>query len=259
MSECQTGCGRPTQDMLCADCLGRLRADLRHLPDLYAELVVTLTRQDRLTGQGDRTTGQSETVLPYKPAASEVRWAADNVVSTWARDVAETYPHRPLTATSTPEAAEWLVGVSGLLAEHPAAGELYDEITDSVAQMRRAIDRPGEQIALGECGAEGGTCDERLYSPPQRGVVRCPACGSEWDVRQRSEQLARQLDDQLDTAATIARALVQVGISVTSAMIRGYAHRETIRQYGPHPLDTMARPRYRVGDVLDIVTRQEAD
>lgn len=266
MAECSTGCGQPTQDMLCSTCLTHLVTDLRQIqtrgqmPGLYAELEVTLTRQDKLTTAGDKVKGQGETALMFNAAASEVKWVLDNTITTWARDVAETYPHRPLMATSTPEAAEWMADGAGLLAEHPAAKELHDEITDVAQQVRRIIDRPVDRVALGECGAvvDDVTCTQKLDAMPHHVQVHCPTCGTTWDTRKRQEQLARSVDDQLDNAATIAHALFSLGYTVTPAMIRGYAHRGKLTAHGPLPGDSMERPRYRVGDVMDLLIGKKA-
>lgn len=263
MAECSTGCGRPTQDMLCSGCLTKLTTDLRQLvhcgkmPGLYEELMVTLTRQDQLTGQGDRTTGQGETPLPYKPSASEVRWALDNTVSTWARDIAETYPHRPLTATSTVEAAEWMADGAGLLAEHPAAGELFDEVTDAIAQVRRVIDRLSEGVYLGRCGSmfEGVQCPDDVYAHPGRDIAQCGTCGATHDVEHRRQSMLGELEDHLDTSLRVAQMVSALGVSVSDATIRKWVERRKLRpvQHAPPKYPGgQRRPLYRVGDVVAV-------
>jgi hypothetical protein len=56
--------------------------------------------------------------------------------------------------------------------------------------------------------------------------------------------------DHLTYAETIARALSGWGWKVTSAQIRGYAHRHRLLAHGA---DEHERPLYRVGDVVDLL------
>jgi hypothetical protein len=124
-----------------------------------------------------------------------------------------------------------------------------------VRQIRRMIDRAPDKIYLGQCGFEidGEACPQDLYVLPSRDSVHCPTCGSDWDTQARREHLLRVVEDQLDTATDISRALSPLHQPVTASMIRGYARRGKLASYAPHPRDKRALPRYRTGDVLDLL------
>lgn len=285
MSDCTTGCGRPTQVSLCSYCLSEMVTGLRQLatggvervrthvvptpglrpedprvtkkvidrrPGLYEELQVTIARLDKISSQGLKVTGTGESSLTFRPKASEVRWSLDNTVSTWARDVAETYPHLTLSATTTPEAAEWMANVAGLLAEHPAANEMHDEITYAVSQVKRTIDRFAEKIRLGPCGAvfEGVVCEEDLYGSKDKPTVRCKTCGTEHDAAARWESLRASVRGTLATAAEIATAAVTIyGSKLNVKTIRTWAKRKRITNYASSDKD---EPLHKVGEVLDF-------
>ncbi|MGW4127980.1 hypothetical protein [Amycolatopsis japonica] len=275
-------CSRPTETNLCVEHRDLLVAALRALaggnvnrrdreeshhdrearPGLYDELLVTLTRQSNTgTASIGWVSGETETSVPFHTAASDTRVVADNVIGTWARAVADLYSHLSLTATTTTEAARWLATFPGLLAEHPAAGEMYADITGIVARIQRVIDRPLDKVYVGQCGADlldddGGEprlCERDLYANPNRAWVDCPECGGSWDVADRKTYLLAAVEDQLATPSEISRALSRFYEPVSTSMIRGYAHRGRLTPHPPHPHDPKRAPRYRVGDVLDLL------
>lgn len=259
---CATGCGRPTETMLCADCVRQLVADLRALVDggrdasgalragLLAELDTTAARQHVLGDPVGVRSRAAETPLPYHPAAVELRWTVDNTVTTWARDVAETNGH-VAAWTSVADAAAWLARRHRELARHPAADELADEIGHVVTQVRAVIDRPRERVYLGPCE----TCGADLYALPQASVVDC-RCGERVDVRERRDWLLDVVEQRLATASEISRALpTLVNAPVTASMVRGYAKRGRIMAQGT---DQRGMPLYRIGDVIALVTRRLA-
>jgi hypothetical protein len=60
--------------------------------------------------------------------------------------------------------------------------------------------------------------------------------------------------DQLADSTMVSRALTGLtGRPVTDSMIRGYAHRGRITRYPPHPFDPANKPRYRMGEVIDLL------
>lgn len=285
MSDCTTGCGRPTQVSLCTYCLSEMVTGLRQLatggverirkhrvptpgtkpdeqpmkdvvdrrPGLCEELDVTLARLDKIgSTPGMRVTGEGERAFPFSPPASLVRGTLDNTISTWARDVAETYPHLTLTSSSTPEAAAWMANVAGLLAEHPAANEMYDQITYAVDQVKATIDRFAEKIRLGPCGAvyEGIVCEEDLYGSKDKDTVRCKTCGSEHDAAARWESIRASVRESLATAAEIAGAAVTIyGQKLNVKTIRTWANRCRIETHGTNG---DREPLHKVGEVLDF-------
>ncbi len=275
---CQAiGCDRPTETNLCRRSLDELTTALHELagstverrnrdesthdkeprPGLYADLLDTLTRQSNTgTASIGWITGETETSIPFHAAASDTRQLADTTIGTWARSLADLHPHLTLTATTTPDAAGWMATFPGLLAEHPQAGHMHADITSLVARIRRVIDRPPDKVYVGQCGAileDGTDCPADLYAAPNRAWVECPSCGGSWNVTDRKQFLLQAVEDQLATPGEISRALSTLMEQVSASMIRSYAHRGRLNPHPPHPHDEKHRPRYRVGDVLDLL------
>lgn len=253
------GCDRPTQDAICGTCITQLVTDLRQLAPggLCSELEITLTRQSKMGNGAKVKTKASETPIPYNPEASEVRWVLDNTISTWARDVAETYPHLSLTATSTAEAAEWLAGLRGLLAEHPAAAQMHDEVTSIAHRVRITIDRPSDtRIYLGMCGDVAGRygCLGRVYAGASFADGRCDRCQALHDVASRRARMLRALSNQKITAPEISRLLRALGVEVSVEEIQTVARNGKIKSVG---MDRHKRRSYRVGDVIRVFVGPE--
>lgn len=270
-SPCVTRCGRETTDYLCRDCRSLLTGELRALvdggrdqtgarrPGLLDELDDTVSRRHVLssgTPLGVRARSP-EAPVPFHETAAELRNHADNAISTWARELAEDHPHWSGYPNTIAGAAAWLSRRGQALAIHPAADECFDALTGLVSRIRIVIDRARERTYLGPCTAEtdtGRRCGDDLYALPEAEWVTCSACGATVAVGERRAWLLRVVDDQLATAAEISRALpTLLDAPVTAAMIRGYAHRGRLASRGT---DREGRLRYRVGDVIELVTRQ---
>lgn len=245
---CVTGCGQVSGGYyLCRGCTDDLVAELRRVPSLGRQLDITVARQTA-TGTGVGVASRSaERPLPVDLTAAEAARDLHNVLGTWARDLAER-TGAPLDVDDDVNgAATWLLGHVSTMRTHPAADELHDEITDAIARAWRVVDRPAPRLFAGPCDL----CGSDLYGRPHAAILRCGQCGTEYDAAVRREWLLDQARDQLATPSTIARALPGLlGRAVTPAMIRGWAHRGRL---AARPADTDGRPRYRVGDVIDVV------
>lgn len=241
---------------------GQERAVAYYHRSLCAELDLTITRQQKFGVAGAGGARPTSSPLPFSRRAAELAAELRNTISTWARDLAETYPHLNPRYRSVASAADWMATVPGLLAEHPAAGEMHRDITGLVERVLRVIDRPADKVYLGQCGAElgdGAVCEADIYAPPGRAVVQCPACKAAWELTARQDYLLKAVEDQLATAVEASRALSRLDRPVTAAMIRGYAHRGRLTQHPPHPHDPYRYPRYRIGDVMDILRELEQE
>ncbi|SFO83202.1 hypothetical protein SAMN05421810_101104 [Amycolatopsis arida] len=245
--------------MLCAACLGELVAALRALltdgaggPGLLAELNTTLSRQ-HTTSPGPGVVGQAAArPMPYHEAASETSWVLANTITTWAREVHACNPHLLPPAGSTAAAAAWLVGLPGLLALHPAADELHDEITHVVARVRRVIDRPPDRIYAGPCDApiEGERCPDHLYAHPGANRVQCGTCGTEHDVTERRNWM---IDYAAGLRVTATVALGWARLLLDKTIPRGTWDSWVSRgRIVPHGTDGRGRPVYRFGTVRDL-------
>lgn len=267
------GCDRPTQTNLCPACLTETVTSIRELaysysdghrrPGLVQDLQDTAVRRDHTGAGGVGIVARAaEQPVPFHEDASTLLVQVRYDVTRWARNVAATYPHLTLTATTVPEAAEWMGTFPNLLAEHPYASTLHAEMLSTARQIRRMIDRAPDKVYLGQCGYEERqqVCLQDLYALPHSPYVRCPTCGSDWDTQARRDHLLTVVENQLETATEISRALSRLARPVSAAAIRGYAHRGKLTPHPPRHDDPRQDPLYRIGDVLDLLhnTQKEA-
>lgn len=262
------GCTNSTEPEVygCGLCLGRLDGALVEVADLVDELDATIARQTR-TGQrvGSRP---AETGLPFNDGAAEVARDLRSVLSTWVRDLWETHAPRRMMPTGAtdadgrpvtvaeldpldlddtlPDMAAWLRRHPSWIAEHPAAGELVDEIGDAVERARRAVDLAPARVYCGPCP----DCGADLYARPDRALVRCRECDTRHDVDGLRAALLDAARGHLGTAAEVARALPRLlGRDLSANTVRTWARAGKLPRRAP---DEHGRPRYRVGDVIDL-------
>lgn len=327
------GCGRPAPHAnLCRTCSDTLLADLRALirhpgvdqrgvplPGLVADLITTLSRSDRVGHASVGVITRTPTPqLPFAEHAADALSVLRGVLSSWIRDLWETYaprgpewypiadvaladgqaavieqatyaiapgtvvaipdadvqvwttedgtvtvqlrrihdPHRPQGAAPTltcgdslEDMAAWLTRHPSWMTGHPAAAELYDEITAAVARAQRVVDRRADRRFAGACGAviENVTCVEYLFAHLDQPFIRCPTCGSLWDVDERRRYLIGYAEARVPmTAAEIAEHLSGAGVTVTAAAIRAYKARDRIHAVGK---DHRGNPTYYIQDV----------
>lgn len=175
----------------------------------------------------------------------------------------------PLTVDDTlPDLAAWLLRHPSWIRTHAAAEELYDELVGGIRGGWRAVDRPADLKFLGICPAvlvdedsgDEWVCGGELYARPAAVYVVCPGCQAPYAVDQRRTSLLDDVADQLLSATEMSRALPGLlAQPVTAAQVRGLAHRGRLASHPPHPLDVRAAPRYRVGDVVELLTELAAE
>lgn len=246
-------CSYPSPDgRICWTCTGHLRKDLAAALELTDELAVTISKQDKISDGGRRARGSIP--LPYRPDAAEVAWVYQRTLASWVRILDGPAPF----AASTPALADWLTARLDLIRRDPLAGELVDEIAWATNRAFIAIDRPPTLTYLGPCScspdARGRPVE--IYARPNAVETTCRGCNEVYRVADRREWLLKLAEDQLLTATECSRALPNLmQRPLTAAMVRGYARRGQLTQKPPHPLDPRHDPRYRVGDVLDVLSR----
>jgi len=208
VTDCVTGCGKPTRDtlLLCDSCIWQLEADLGSVPQLVYQLNLTITRQSRLGGRnGSRATTRG---LPYDQRASDALTLLRATLAGWVRVIAHDQPqHYPIDKTLA--MAVWLRSRTDLIAVHEAAADLWLEITDATHKGRQAVDAPRQRVYAGPCWAKhpqtGQECLEHLYARPRAAHVACRACGTVHDVEARKEAMRASLHGMLMTTWEIAR------------------------------------------------------
>lgn len=258
-------CGRPATEVICPACVADLVTALRELafsvngngarrPGLLADLQDAVTRQAKLGNTHGKSTS-TEPPLPFHIAASELAWEARNTIGTWARDFAEIHTHLLTSWTSETEAAEWMARFPALLAMHPAADEMLDEVTDVAARVRRMVDSAPDRRYLGRCGVvtEGVECTDSLFGAIHRDTVLCHTCGSEHDAHARWSQIQDRVRGYLATASEIAELIAPLfGARVNVNTVRTWALRGRIATRGHN---AGAVPLHLVGEVLDTARR----
>lgn len=242
MTECEV-CGQPADGaLLCGGCVDQLAVRLREVPGLVDELDTTITRQDKLGARGAGG-GQSEPPLPFNARASDARTDLRDILGSWCRDVAErsgdSVPYVQDVRNAAVVASSWLLGHLRATAHHPAAADLYEEVTDVIWQAVRAIDRPPDTVFAGRC-----ECGALLHAYPGRSTVACRACALEHDPLDRRATMIASLIHHEGTAADVSRILALAGVQVPADTIRKWARRGKLQRL-PGRL-------YRVGDVVDV-------
>lgn len=271
-------CARPVADgaALCTTCATGLGDALREVPDLLDDLLVTLSRQDRM-GAGGKAGSPDEQPAP-RLDASRTLDALVNEVTTWARELAERHhleipmPVRlgqDARLHSAAVAADWLADHVGLVRSHPAALEAHDGITGAIAAARRRVDRPVPLAYRGPCG----NCGAPLYATPGAAHVTCSECRETYDDDVVRAWLLEEAADQLVTTAELSAALTGLsGETVKVGTIRSWRSRGKIAPHAwvhlgqmvtrPHLTDDgrdqrCCRALYRVGDATGLLGSPE--
>lgn len=254
--------GRPTELMLCNGCLDALKAELRAIPDLVAQLEVTLTRQARI---GERNGPRStETPLPYHAGASVDLETITTTLAMWCRTIAQKRGVRLDADIQPVELSRWLLRYPTEAAQLEDAHELVENIHAMTKAARRTIDLAPDRRFLGPCD----DCGEDLYiwTTPGRlpETVHCAneECSFSARVEERRGFLLERAYNQLLTAAEMSRAIGELvpgqTRAITANVISQWAARglsttegrKTLTKYLPHPKDPHKRARFLVEEVI---------
>lgn len=267
-------CGRPVPDGagLCGVCGKGLAEALRGVPGLLDDLLVTYSRQDRITSGGGLG---AETSLPWREDIPRSVWELGNTLTTWVRDLGgehlELLPpprrYRDPDMTSAAAAALWLAEHVHLIRAHPAALEAHHDLTRAIGRARARTERPPPTVYRGPC-----SCGEELRAQPGAEIIQCN-CGQRYDGVKTREWLLAQAANQLLTApelsaalAALAETTVPVGrIRVWKARgmleVRNWLHDGHLTLAQPHRggdgrEERCCRPLFRVGDATKLLGAQ---
>ena len=216
-----------------------------------------------------------------------------NTVTTWARVVLEEWPPittpmctdslcrrcNPLRAEAWARSAPidtvrsccvYLTRMLRHIAGADWAAELLEELLHAETQLRKLVDNPPERWYAGPCtaGMDGlewaALCGEDLYASIDRDVVTCRECDSVYDIADRRTWLLAAAEDRLETAQNLAHALVLLADIDTDERrlanrIRQWSARGRIAVRDTVLEGSKLRPRYRLGDALDLVLDTTSD
>lgn len=281
-------CGAQTDRFLCGSersgtgCLGELLRQLGDCASLAEELTVTVMRQDRVTGEGAGfVTGDAEKPLPLNATAMEAGYALRTLLASWTCDIWESnqgrVPHcsacgveqalhaegpHPRERTwyyavplirvpnKVTELSRWLMRHANWMALHPAADDMFRELTDAIHTARRAVDIPSDRRQfLGVCGfeLEGVACPQELYALPGQFEVTCKVCGSCWSAEERVSFLLGIAEDRDVSLAAASMLLTRLGFVVGEGDLRKIVLKAKVE---PRSMDRHRKRAYRLGDLL---------
>ncbi|MGV9668658.1 hypothetical protein [Nocardia niigatensis] len=218
--------------------LSLLVRDLRRVPELFAQLDVTITRTDAIGPRGRRAPG-SERPLIMNDRASEARRELLRTL----RHAAAPVPFAPTALTDRDAALAILDRLPALAVS--ASGEAWAR--DLLAVFTRAwgaVDTPAARRFAGQCVE----CGSAVTAPEGVRIVDCPRCGSEHDSGQHRGWMWQEAQQHTGTAAELARMLPHfAGAGVQAATIRKWHQRGKligcVEEWGTV---------FRVGDVLAL-------
>lgn len=169
----------------------------------------------------------------------------------------------------------YLVRMLRHIAGAPWGPQLYDELLDLERRLHRFVDNPPERWYAGPCTVGqsdlgwAALCGAELYAVMDHDDVTCRECGWTYSLTDRRAWLLAAAEDRWETAADLARAIAVLaehgkGESYLAGRIRDWASPRAAtlaRPARPARLtarDTVTvkgrlRPRYRLGDVLDLL------
>lgn len=297
-------CGNPMptgdNSTACPRCWALLERHLAQMPALVNDLNTTITRQDRVEtyrpggkrGVVEREDhdglGVQEQPNPFHEAASDALALLRTTLWPWVRAGMDAHPQlRVRTARDDVTAlAIAALALHGWMQTQEDGHEAISEISYSVRQARRAIDRAPERHYAGicsarfgscpgpgecECGCHDGSgnpctiaggcglarieCTEELYAIGASPTARCPTCGTEHDLAERRKVMLEASAETLLTLSEMTHA-VSLGRSetLTREQLKGWVRRGRLIRAG----NEGAVALFRVGDVLDILIGIEA-
>ena len=170
----------------------------------------------------------------------------------------------------------------------PVAADVFREIGDCAARMRSLVDGPqagryaGPCSALvddpkapcpvnctchngpgyvcddpGGCGSAGcgrRECGQDVVSRGDSSTAECKSCGAKYNVDEQQTWMLGEIESMLARPIEIEGMLGQLGVNATYRRIMKYIEKGQLLEHG---FDSRARPLYRVGDVLEIIARNE--
>ncbi|MBM4522502.1 hypothetical protein GS462_21725 [Rhodococcus hoagii] len=304
-------CGRVVADglELCTLCADSLRRELLQVPGLVSDMTITRSRLDRMSR--GRVGGKSaETALPVRldkfdqRPTQRVLEHLTNTLTTWARAVADhaglaedlraailspglrqlTHNIRgkrrdPAALSIEPAhiaelAAVWLADYAGDLRATPGADELYLDVTDAIASVRRSIDQRPELSYRGQCTAqvadEHGVyimCGADLYVERGESYVTCPSCRMPHDVGDIEHRALERENDRLCTLPELLAILRALGEPVPKSTLYAWANDPKRRRLDvrgwrtpngmvtPYWIRRSDSPVYRLGDVRKLAAQ----
>jgi hypothetical protein len=167
VTACPVCAGRTRDGLMCTPCWQQLARDLRSVPDLLADLDTAAAKQARLTPPTPG--GLASERNPIGWDAADVARALADTLTQWGQAFniyGVTWP--------TADRYRAILGARILTTEreavraHPAAAQLWADITSHAHRARATIDRQDRHIDIGDCPDCGGTLRAHLPAADDR-------------------------------------------------------------------------------------------
>lgn len=248
-------CFHPVRDgLVCRVCTGHIRKDIEALPGWMAELDLQLTRQGQLgTGNGGRG---AETPLVFDVRSSETRDLIVNTVTSWVRDMQETYADDMDPGTDMESWCAWLVERIHRIRGHQDVEHMAGEMRHCVHLAIQSVDLPQLRLPCGPCP----TCGKPVSAPIGADEGKCRACAWEGvDSRVPADHslpsVLTRAREALVTRKQILDAARLYQVEIDRRRLSEWV--KTGRLKAVHVSDE-GTPHYRVGDALDLAGHAEA-
>jgi hypothetical protein len=210
---------------------------------------------------GSGGSGKPGSTLPLDLGATERLNAVQGELTTWVRHITAERGGTPRTVGSDPIIhSAWYLQSNLEWMRHRAE---VDEFLRDVAACARVVARlargPADRKYLGPCGAfpfddnndqDDQPCEGDVYVRGEGSVGRCRECGAEVARADREAWLDAEVRQYAYTAGEIAAAYPIKRNTINQWASRG--------RLAAHDTDGNGRPRYNLGDVLDLAAADAA-
>ena len=230
---------------LCTRCTEGLETDLREVESMVEALWASAARMDVGTGSVG-SSGHSAPMEPTNSRAYDAGRTLNVILTGWTNILGDRQPHAVKAAAlllaqiREVRAADW-------------APDLKQELHDSLADCRRAMDRTAPQVFAGICPGpeELPDCGTPVYTPEGNTAAKCKTCGTLWDATDWRERAVTAAGYATGTAAEISRILSDPvrNLALPQGTIRVWATRDKLTPVG---VSRTGQPTYLIADVRAV-------
>lgn len=238
---------------ICAAHTDRLKRMLARVADVWANLRVTIGRQDATAASiGGGATGSRPCINLDAHDKGETLTA---VLNGWA-GMLDIRPGRTPGDTASTLAAQL-----DMIAREEWAGDLLDELREALHDCTRVTDRAADRISLGVCGF--AKCEGTVVAIVGAHNGRCRECGVIWDAIERQQWMISEAWNATGSLRLLVNALRESKhFTVRYETVKKWAQRGKL--YGHCDLETREHVYTAAGvfqsylDTIPLVASMEA-
>lgn len=260
---------------LCWDCLDTVKNVLDMVPALIAELDVNIAKQAKRgkTSSGGGGGTSIHGAAPVDQDAMDTKHDLKKAVISTAAAVARITRDHPAVTSNMEQVCVWLAEKVDWLALNPTLAAFQPKLLREYRKACSVIDIPADRMTVGKCGAwvaccwpdekcnpydpahECGArnCERELVVSPRQGTVKCPDCGTAWDVHQRRADALEAAWLEPVRPPAIAAALKGWGMQVTLNAVQHWIKKGLLHSVD----DEGGYKRYRLVEAYNLAHRIE--